>query len=704
MMNPQFGKVIQLRKDAAVDIPASAEVEPYDDDIIDGEIVDEEDCRELPVAVEHVRSVTVGAVVVVRRTWESRSTVGYDRMIQAAQAVGDHEKALEWEARRADFRNERHNRRRETIETIGQVIRALPYAGMVLGGALLVIGVLLAIARKDAAQVIAPILGIAYVVNLIATIIALTWLPVLAGGAVGGVWMLWSIGRRHVEEEEAEWIATAGDVDMDVEIDETTIARALGALRIKQINDYLKQGLPLQFIVTARRDGRGTHAVLRLPTGVAAAQIAEPKRRAQLAGGLYRATKEVWLTVGAEAGILDIWAADKGALEEGSGPYPLLEEGFVDVFKGVPYGRTLRGDPLTAPIDGRNTIVGGMPDQGKSSAARIIAAGCNLDITVELRIWVPDSNYDFEVFRPRCSRYVMGAEPEHIEQIRDDLLELHAEIQTRGDLLVKHQQPEVTRELASAGIGLHPLICLLEEAHVAIQDKEFGEEISQLLVDITRLDRKRGIHLIVSTQAPTKDSMPRGVTRNCSNGIAFAVGDHVANDALLGQGAYRGGYKATELIPGVDAGTALIKGFTGQRAELVQAYFLSVRREHDQVTPLIERALAEMKRRGKAVPGTDKERAAIETRDLLDDVDTALHGPERVTLADLASRLRELAPDWPPYQLKTLTGKALKGRIEAALKQSGVQVITVTNGTLRIDPADFRRALSVLSTADLDEE
>jgi hypothetical protein len=34
--------------------------------------------------------------------------------------------------------------------------------------------------------------------------------------------------------------------------------------------------------------------------------------------------------------------------------------------------------------------------------------------------------------------------------------------------------------------------------------------------------------------------MPRDVTRNCSNGIAFAVGDHVANDALLGQGAYRG--------------------------------------------------------------------------------------------------------------------------------------------------------------------
>ena len=78
-----------------------------------------------------------------------------------------------------------------------------------------------------------------------------------------------------------------------------------------------------------------------------------------------------------------------------------------------------------------------------------------------------------------------------------------------------------------------------------------------------KLDRKRGIHLIVSTQAPTKDSMPRDVTRNCSNGIAFAVGDHVANDALLGQGAYAGGHRATELIPGTDRGTALSRGSPG---------------------------------------------------------------------------------------------------------------------------------------------
>ena len=160
----------------------------------------------------------------------------------------------------------------------------------------------------------------------------------------------------------------------------------------------------------------------------------------------------------------------------------------------------------------------------------------------------------------------MGAEDECIRQILDDLRELKAEVQERGRLLIEHGVPAVTRELPSAGVGLHPLACLLEEAYVAIQHPEYGKEIGGLLVDIVKLGRKRAIHLVVSTQAPTKDSMPRDVTRNCSNGIAFAVGDHVANDALLGQGAYSAGHRATELIPGTDRAKTVTEGlFPGRR-------------------------------------------------------------------------------------------------------------------------------------------
>ncbi|MDQ3151434.1 MAG: cell division protein FtsK, partial [Actinomycetota bacterium] len=503
----------------------------------------------------------------------------------------------------------------------------------------------------------------------------------------------WREGQRR--GRPPGWLATAEQADVDVTIDETTIAAALAALRIPQVSDHLKRGRPLQFLTTARKDGRGTHAVIRLPAGVPAEKIA--RRRDDLATGLHRLAKEVWPTTGAEAGILDLWIADKGALAAGAGPYPLLTEGLVDLFKGVPFGKTLRGEPIVAPLMERNTITGGIPGQGKSAAARAIMCGAALDPTAELRIWIPDSNFDFEGFRPRSSRYVMGAENEDIAEILAHLQELHAEVQARGDLLVRYETPSVTRELASRNIGLHPLVCLLEEAHVAIQHSRHGGEIAQLLVDIVRLGRKRGIHMIVSTQAPTKDSMPRDVTRNCSNGIAFAVGDHVANDALLGQGAYAGGHRATELIPGTDRGTAIVKGFSAQRSEMVQAYYLTVAKGNDQVGPIIARSLAAIAERGHGLPGGHNPAPQIEApRDLLEDLDEVL-GTEPVPSADVPALLARLAPTWAPYQ--AMTGKALRDQ----LTEHGIKVPS-TGNRFPLDPVTVRAALAARSTTDLDDD
>ena len=425
-------------------------------------------------------------------------------------------------------------------------------------------------------------------------------------------------------------------------MDERTITLAIKALNIKNINDHLKQGLPLQYVTPAREDGRGTFAAIRLPSGVPALEVA--KKRVALATGLHRAAREVWPSVGSEAGILSLWVADKGALAEGAGPYPLLTDGATDFFKGVPFGKTLRGTPVTAPVAERNTIVGGQPGQGKSSAARALMAGAALDPTCELRIWVPDANFDFEAFKPRCSRYVMGAENEKIEQILRDLTELHAEIQERGELLVKHREPAVTRRLADKEPRLRPLICLLEEAHVAFNHPEHGKEISRLVVEIVRLGRKRAVHFIVSTQAPTAKSIPRDVTRNCSNGLAFAVADHVANDALLGDGAHRGGHRATELLPGVDKGTCIAKGLSGERSEAVQVHFIDVSRGNDQITPLIKRSLDAVAKRDAAV--LDAPEVETEAVDVLADVAQVMRGERVVKTEEVVHRLKVLRPGY----------------------------------------------------------
>lgn len=718
------GQAGDLVSDAA---NPGTEIEPAGE-IVDGELLDAVEEAELAArrraalvavrqAAQVARAVRTGATHPHTRTvarvsartlltigqghasWAKRAvdalTYAHVReQIRAARQAGDPVALAEWTDRLTQLKAARGERLRALPATLYAAFKALCVAVIVLAGILVVAGIAFQFTGTGGGwtgwwDLLGHIAGVIGVLATIAIRIAL-W-----GALPAFIVAAWREGRRH--GQAPRWLATAAESDVDITIDETTIAQALAALRIPAIRDYLKQGLPLQYITLPHASGRGVQAVIRLPSGVTADKIA--RRRADFATGLHRLAKEVWPTTGSEEGILDLWIANKGALAEGAGVYPLLDEGLTDVFKGVPFGRTLRGEPLVAPLMERNTITGGMPGQGKSSAARVIMAGAALDPTAELRIWVPDANFDFEVFAPRCSRYVMGAEDEKIAEILADLRELHAEVQARGQKLVDHETPAVTREMASRVAGMHPLFCLLEEAHVAIQHKKYGAEISQLLVDIVRLGRKRGIHMMVSTQAPTKDSMPRDVTRNCSNGIAFAVGDHVANDALLGQGAYAAGHRATELIPGTDRGTAVVKGFTGERSDIVQVYFLDVAKEHDQVTPLIRRALDAIAKRGKGIPGGRHEpRAAIPaSRDLLEDLDAVL-GAEPVPAADLPALLARQFPEWAPY--KAMTGKALR---EVLAAEYGVKVPS-TGNRYPVDPVTIRDALAVRATADLDED
>lgn len=627
-----------------------------------------------PKAVaRHAGYVPAGVVVAWRRWRHARQRP--ERMMQMAETAGDHAQVIAWRQQLEQEKQDKHGRIVKAAETVVLVGRNILVIGGALLGCMLVLSLLLAL-KWHLHGFLWPWETAAAVAVALVSLLGVLWVVLALGftGTVLGV--LHELGRRGGSMAPG-WTRTSADADIDVSIDELTITNTLKDMRIPQVKEYLAAGRPLQFVVQCRQEGRGTGFEVRLP-GVPAERII--RRRTDFAAGVHRLPKETWLYVGSEAAILRGWIADKGALEEGAGDYPLLGDGACDVFKGVPFGRTLRGDPVMAPLMERNTICGGMPGQGKSSAARVIMLGAALDPTAELWIMVPDVNFDFEHFRPRCTRYVMGAEDEYIGQVRDWLSDLRDEVQARGQLLVEREIPSAGRK---AGPGLHPMVVLLEEAHVAIQHPQYGKEIAGLLVDVVKLGRKRGIHVIVSTQAPTKDSMPRDVTRNCSNGIAFAVGDHVANDALLGQGAYSGGHRATELIPGTDKGVALVKGFSGERSEMVQVYFVHV----DQVPAVIGRAMAEVTRRG-GLPGSAAPVLAIESRDLLTDLAAVLDSKwESVRIADVPSLLRGHAPSWLPY--RRLTGVQLREQ----LGELGVRTTNPGN-VPTLAPGDLRRVVA----------
>jgi DNA segregation ATPase FtsK/SpoIIIE, S-DNA-T family len=118
----------------------------------------------------------------------------------------------------------------------------------------------------------------------------------------------------------------------------------------------------------------------------------------------------------------------------------------------------------------------------------------------------------------------------------------------------------------------------------------------------------------------------------------------------------------------------------------VQVYFISVD-DPDQVTPIIDRSLAEIARRGRALPGSPPPAPAIEARDLLADVDRVLDDGERVALADVAARLKRLAPSWLPYRGLNSTG------LRQLLEREGVRTTNPKN-VPTLDPADLRRVIA----------
>jgi S-DNA-T family DNA segregation ATPase FtsK/SpoIIIE len=139
----------------------------------------------------------------------------------------------------------------------------------------------------------------------------------------------------------------------------------------------------------------------------------------------------------------------------------------------------------------------------------------------------------------------------------------------------------------------------------------------------------------------------------------------------------------------------VVKGFTGERSDIVQVYFLDISRTNDQITPIIDRALAAVRERGE-LPGSEAEAPQIESRDLLEDLGEVL-GDEPVRAADVPALLAKHAPRWAPYQ--RMTGKSLRDELAAL----GVKVAS-TGNKFPVDPVTVREALTQRATVDLDDE
>ena len=698
-------------------VPAGAEVEPAAE-VFDAELVDEQEYaerkelqRRTPVTVvvhlvhvvrESERTAQVKALTTYRVRKAPRDAARLTRFALVGHwrwAV----KGWTWATfgdLRADARTARAMRdpagRREAQTLIKlslaarreSVLRTL-LVGVVVAVAVGIVVLSLAIVASvvDRADMPGWLLVIYQVWGFLTADLPVLGVPwVLAAGGAG--WLAAAVWEGRDKTPGAGFLVRPDRDDTDSWLDERMISKALAHLGIAPLDKFFKAGGELVYTVAARVDGDGTYAQIKLPMGVTAEMVAG--KRQTLAANLGRATLETWPTQGDEAGELDLWVADKGKLGGGAGQWPLLHDGTLDLFEGVPIGRSQRGAVIHAPLFESNWLIGGRPGQGKTAAMRTLLLGAALDPTAELWVFVMGQSPDFKPFRPRLSRYAMGMDDSVAEAAMQALVDLLAEMERRGKVLGAQpgSPPKTSRKLADKpGLGLHVLVCAIDECHELFTHSTYGKRAAELAVRLIKRGRKYGIVLVLATQSPTKDNLPRDVTRNVSCGVAFCVADQVANDGLLGSGKYKAGIRATDLRMKTDRGTSVAVGVTDNVFELVRWFYVPFEDEHDAVTPVIARAMGEIGELRRTGVVAEEIEAPGEV-DHLADIHTALRGEARVRTQKVLARLAELNPgQYEDWTFQTLAAALAEHDIETG-KSEGLKVVRADDITRALTERD----------------
>lgn len=407
-----------------------------------------------------------------------------------------------------------------------------------------------------------------------ATVAALTLPAVLLPATVAAVTALGVAGRRRdrpLLDSPVTLTGAAPKLTADV------VLRALGSLGIAEVNKALgPRGDGITFASPITRDGAGWRADVDLPYGVTATDVLD--RRDRLASGLRRPLGCVWPEPvdDAHTGRLVIWVGDQDLSRAKPTPWPLAKTGQTDVFRPIPFGTDPRGRVIEVTLFENNILVGALPGGGKTATVRVLCLAAALDPTCELRVFNL-KNSDLDCAERVAHEYGFGLGDGPAEATLAMLRDLKRELERRAETLSKLPRSlapdgKVTRELANRrNLGLHPIVAIVDECQNLFAHAEYGDEAGELAEYIIKLGRALGVVLILATQRPDRDSLPKGVSANVSIRFCLRVTGQVENDMVLGTSAYKNGIRATTLRP-TDRGIGYLVGAYDEARVVRSAY------------------------------------------------------------------------------------------------------------------------------------
>ena len=323
----------------------------------------------------------------------------------------------------------------------------------------------------------------------------------------------------------------------------------------------------LRLVERAARVGDGWAITVDLPATRKAADVI--KHRDALASAL--AVDEVQLIVervrgkGGHAGRVFLWVADEDPY---SGPplrTPLLDVECWDAWRPVPFGRDARQRRIDLPLVWTSLLVGAIPRQGKTFAIRLPAAGLILDPYTRLYVFDGKGGKDWDAAEAVAYRFVRGDELEHAYAVRDHLVELVAEVQSRfarmatlDDEVCPESKitPAISRD---PNLGMPITAVIIDEVHVFLENPTreqiggkkttLGDYIADLLTYLVRKGPAAGIVVILATQRPDSNTIPSRLRAVLGSRFALRVMDWRDSNIVLGEQMNTRGYDASTLLP-----------------------------------------------------------------------------------------------------------------------------------------------------------
>lgn len=322
----------------------------------------------------------------------------------------------------------------------------------------------------------------------------------------------------------------------------------------------------LRLVERATRQGDGWAVTVDLPATRKATDVV--KNREALASAL--AVDEVQLIVervrgnGGHAGRVALWVADEDPYGSAPQRTPLLTVERWDAWRPVPFGRDARQRRVDLPLVWTSLLVGAIPRQGKTFAARLAAAGLILD--PHTRLYVADfkAGKDWYAAAQVAHRFMAGDEPAHVLALVDWLVELVSEVQGRyrrmqelDDEVCPESKitPAMSRDLT---LNMPVTAIFVDEVQIPLEDRTplevqgkkltAGEYVGELLTWLARKGPAAGIVLVLATQRPDSKTIPSNLRAVLGSRFALRVMDWRDSNIVLGEQMNTRGYDSSRLL------------------------------------------------------------------------------------------------------------------------------------------------------------